>query len=1438
MANKDVELRIRARDYSQKPLKAVAKAIDEMSKAQEAQRKAAERGEISTRDLEAAYKKLESAGNQLLKLNSLIEVFKRQNQAMTEAAAKSETLRQKQKELETAYRNTANVTAKQEREMARVNRQVESASKSQATQAERVAKTTRELERYGIETSKIGQAQSGIVNSVSQVNTVLARQDEIISNAGAASAQAKVIAGLRQQADQAIATANGYQTLGRVVQVATGQLGPLGTQIQEIISPAEAARRSLAGMEKQVEQVSSVLARNSKEVENVAQKVRMLNEVNKSVSGLAQQIDLFRQQVSTLRSARTEYQNAKRDVVALAQQMRSATTDTGELGNRMQQAQQRLAGAASALRNTANAARSTQAALRGAGVDTRNLADAETRLIGTSERSANALNTLAAATNKAAAGARDGSKAFSLFESNGRTTLSFVQRMRGEVLALASAYVGFQGAMNLAGGAVDAFKVRQQALVKIGVVVGTDQSKINAEWAYMQGLAEKLGISIETVAQSYTKFAVSAKAVGLSMNESKFIYESVAKAGRVYHLSADDMNGVFRALEQMLSKGQVYAEELRGQLGERLPAAVAMFAEGTGRTIPELIKALEKGEVSGKEVVNFAQAQSKAIDAQLATAEKGVDAMEARAQNAMFNFKLALADSGFIEQYVIMLEKIAKALASPDGQEAAKKLGVIFGQISQAVVWAIDNIDSLMVVLGALAGLQVARVLAGWVRGFKELLPYLKNLKALVGGVIGSMSSLGASMAAAGGAIGVAGVALKGLARLIPVVGWALTAWSIGEIMYDQSQTFREAVNAVVRDFKHLGNQLLAVGESIPAAIYDMLMGILRPITTTFAGATKAIADWIADVLSLIPGVGEGLAQMARSVGEDLTKEHRSFMESTGKIWNEVDKNWAKLNNDMVDKNSEAAHKIIRNMNDSLAAVLNLQKNAAGGFSYTELAEGGGVSARDREVNALTKQMEKLEEASKKADIAARKAAQRKNLSGRLAMIDEEFAPDYARAKGIGGDEGAALTKRLDAVVAARKKAESTLYASQQRTTSGVNKQANALDALIQKYKDLEAAVGVKEAKTDPNASFDDRLAAKIAAVNTQYDKLIEKSNKLGTGGKKLGQDFEELRQRNIELATSQAKMEELKRVEDEMNAQLNTKKNLMEEIQIKREAGIISEDEAVSQSINLQMSMNGQIDATSQKLAELALRFKESMPAEEFSRIMAQLAAVQAGTQKLTNNFKQMHVTVVQGALDGLSTGISSIVTEMSQVVAGAQSIGDAFTNLGVATAKFFADFLQKIATAILQQLLLNALAGMTGFAGGGIAGAATSLGGVAKKHNGGIVGSSTTGGMQTAGGISPALFANAPRFHSGGLPGLKSDEVPTILQKGEQVLSKNDPNNILNQTGGGGQTAATPPSQRFVLVDDRSRIPEAMNTPEGEEAIMIALRRNVPTLKSLVGK
>src|SRR5690606_4483199 len=54
---------------------------------------------------------------------------------------------------------------------------------------------------------------------------------------------------------------------------------------------------------------------------------------------------------------------------------------------------------------------------------------------------------------------------------------------------------------------------------------------------------------------------------------------------------------------------------------------------------------------------------------------------------------------------------------------------------------------------------------------------------------------------------------------------------------------------------------------------------------------------------------------------------------------------------------------------------------------------------------------------------------------------------------------------------------------------------------------------------------------------------------------------------------------------------------------------------------------------------------------------------------------------------------------------------------------------------------------------------------------HAGGDVGAAAPTRMV------PALaFAGAPRLHSGGWAGLKPDEVPAILQRGERVLSRRE--------------------------------------------------------------
>ena len=120
------------------------------------------------------------------------------------------------------------------------------------------------------------------------------------------------------------------------------------------------------------------------------------------------------------------------------------------------------------------------------------------------------------------------------------------------------------------------------------------------------------------------------------------------------------------------------------------------------------------------------------------------------------------------------------------------------------------------------------------------------------------------------------------------------------------------------------------------------------------------------------------------------------------------------------------------------------------------------------------------------------------------------------------------------------------------------------------------------------------------------------------------------------------------------------------------------------------------------------------------------------------------------------------------------------------------------------------------------------------AVAHTGGVIGSS---GLATR-VASPAIFRNAIRYHTGGIAGLAPDEVPTILRKGEEVLTQNDPRHRNNTGDTSGASSSQPSNIRNVLVVDRDFVPSAMQSAQGEQVIMTMLSRNAATVRKIIGK
>jgi len=145
--------------------------------------------------------------------------------------------------------------------------------------------------------------------------------------------------------------------------------------------------------------------------------------------------------------------------------------------------------------------------------------------------------------------------------------------------------------------------------------VTESQQAFNQASEFIIKLSDRAGVGINNMQKAYTKFFASAKATSLTLEEIQEIFENVAVAGGVLGMSTEDVEGAMRALEQMLSKGKVQAEEIRGQLGERLPGAYQTLAKSMGITTEELSKQLELGNVYADDVLpKFARQLAKTYD--------------------------------------------------------------------------------------------------------------------------------------------------------------------------------------------------------------------------------------------------------------------------------------------------------------------------------------------------------------------------------------------------------------------------------------------------------------------------------------------------------------------------------------------------------------------------------------------------------------------------------------------------------------------------------------------------------------------------------------------------------------------------------------------------------------------------------------------------------
>lgn len=208
---------------------------------------------------------------------------------------------------------------------------------------------------------------------------------------------------------------------------------------------------------------------------------------------------------------------------------------------------------------------------------------------------------------------------------------------------LAAAYTGLELAKKFIDANVQIETLRRSLTLILG---GTDAA--NKQIGFLQDTADRTGLSIGDLSQSFVNFNASLNTVGIPLATTQKIFAGLTNAAGQLGLSSEKVGLQLNAVAQIANKGKVSLEELQGQLGESLPGALSITSRSLGITEAQLVKLIESGGLLAEE---FLPAFARGLETTFGNGQQRVEGLAAsmnRLKNLFTEFSQQLGDTGAV----------------------------------------------------------------------------------------------------------------------------------------------------------------------------------------------------------------------------------------------------------------------------------------------------------------------------------------------------------------------------------------------------------------------------------------------------------------------------------------------------------------------------------------------------------------------------------------------------------------------------------------------------------------------------------------------------------------------------------------------------------------------------------------------------------------------
>lgn len=205
---------------------------------------------------------------------------------------------------------------------------------------------------------------------------------------------------------------------------------------------------------------------------------------------------------------------------------------------------------------------------------------------------------------------------------------------------------------------------------------------------FVKDQSYELGLSLKEASQGYVQMSIAADGV-ISKDQNDALFKGFSEFSTALNVDPVKYQRGITALQQMMGKGQIMAEELKGQLAEGIPGSLQVFVKATQEAfndttidVAKLMDMMQKGELKTAKVMPFVAkyyAEAARRGGALEKAQNGSRVAMQQLFMTWAQFQNQIFKGKFEEQTTRVFRDLAKILNS--NGDLASGIGNFFGSI-------------------------------------------------------------------------------------------------------------------------------------------------------------------------------------------------------------------------------------------------------------------------------------------------------------------------------------------------------------------------------------------------------------------------------------------------------------------------------------------------------------------------------------------------------------------------------------------------------------------------------------------------------------------------------------------------------------------------------------------------------------------------------------